>query len=285
MTEPLILVPLDGSGHALAALPVAEALGEALGASLRILRVTSDAPPPPGTLAQSLGLDDATHHAWSLEARTGDPAEGILEAAREVGARLIVMCTHTASTRPTAMLGHTAFDVLRRAPCPVVLVSPVQDLKGWRPRRILLPHDGGTAADIAVGPAAEIARASDAELLIVEVGAPGVGSPVEPGSFPVPRYVDQAQHEWSSWTDEVLARLARLCPDGPLKARLQVLGGDPGREILKAAADQSVDLIVVAWKGAWSQERAHTLKAIVRDAPCPVMVVRADPGCAPGPIR
>ena len=110
-----------------------------------------------------------------------------------------------------------------------------------------------------------------------------MASPVEPGSFPVPRYVDQAQHEWSSWTDEVLARLARLCPDGPLKARLQVLGGDPGREILRVAADQAVDLIVVAWKGAWSDERAHTLKAIVRDAPCPVMVVRAEPGCAPGP--
>lgn len=283
MTEPLILVPLDGSAHALSALPVADALGQALGASLRILQVTSGAPPSLGALAQSLGLEGAAHRAWSLEARAGDPSEGILETACEAGARLIVMCTHTASARPTAMLGHTALDVLRRAPCPVVLVSPAQDLKGWRPRRILLPHDGGTAADIAVGPAAEIARAADAELLIVEVGAPGVGSPVEPGSFPVPRYVDQAQHEWSSWTDEVLARLARLCPDGPLKARLQVLGGDPGREILRVAADQSVDLIVIAWKGAWSDERAHTLKAIVRDAPCPVMVVRAEPGCAPGP--
>ncbi|MDI1326239.1 MAG: universal stress protein [Brevundimonas sp.] len=279
MTEPLILVPLDGSTHSLAALPVADALGEALGASLRILQVTSNAPPSLGVLAQSLGLEGAAHHAWSLEARVGDPSDGILETACEAGARLIVMCTHTASARPTAMLGHTALDVLRRAPCPVVLVSPVQDLKGWRPRRILLPHDGGTAADIAVGPAAEIARATDAELLIVEVGAPGVGSPLEPGSFPVPRYVDQAQHEWSSWTDEVLARLARLCPDGPLKARLQVLGGNPGREILRVAADQSVDLIVVAWKGAWSDERAHTLKAIVRNAPCPVMVVRADPSC------
>lgn len=280
MSEPLILVPLDGSAHALAALPVAEALGDALGASLRIIQVTRGAPPPLETLAQSLGLEGAAHHAWSLDARTGDPADGILETACEVGARMIVMCTHTASARPTAMLGHTALHVLRRAPCPVVLVSPVQDLKGWRPRRILLPHDGGPAADIAVGPAAEIARAAGAELSIVEVGAPGVGSPDEPGSLPMPRYVDQAQHEWSSWTDEVLARLTRLCPDGPLKARLQVLGGDPGREILRVAADQSVDLIVVAWKGAWSAERARTLKAIVRDAPCPVMVVRADPGCA-----
>lgn len=280
MTEPVILVPLDGSAHALAALPVADALGEALGASLRILQVTSGAPPPPGTLARNLGLDGVAHRAWSLEARTGDPARGILESACEAGARLIVLCTHTASVRPTATLGHTALDVLRRAPCPVVLVSPAQDLEGWRPRRILLPHDGGLAADTAVGPSAEIARATEAEVTIVEVGAPGAGSPIEPGSLPVPRYVDQAQHEWSSWTDEVLARLARLWRDGPLKARLQVLGGDPGREILMVAADQSVDLIVVAWKGAWGDERARTLKAIVRDAPCPVMVVRADPGCA-----
>lgn len=274
MAKSLILVPLDGSARALAALPVADALGEALGASLRIIQVTSDAPPL-GTLAQSLRLEGAAHGAWSFDARVGDPAGGILETIREAGARLIVMCTHTASTRPTAMLGHTALDVLRRAPCPVVLVSPVQELKGWRPRRILLPHDGGAAADIAVKPAAEIARAAGAELSIVEVGAAGARSPEEPGSFPLPRYVDQAQHEWSSWKDEVLSRLARLSPGEPLKAQLQVLGGDPGREILRVAVDRSVDLIVLTWKGAWSDERARTLKAVVRDAPCPVMVVRA----------
>lgn len=280
MTEPLILVPLDGSAHALAALPVAEALAEALGASLRILQVTPEAPPPPKALAHSLGLEDAARHGWSLQARAGEPAEGILETASETEARLIVMCTHTASIRPAVMLGQTALAVLRRAPCPVVLISPVQDLRGWRPRRILLPHDGGRAADVAIAPAAWIARATGAELSIVEVSAPCVASPAEPGAFPTPRYVDQAQHEWSSWTEEVLARFARLCPDGALKARLQVLGGDPGREILKVAADQSTDLIVVAWQGAWSAERARTLKAIVRAAPCPVMVVRADRGSA-----
>ena len=283
MTQPLILVPLDGSAHALAALPVAEALGEALGASLRFLRVTSEAQPPPTALARSLGLEGGAHHGRSFEARTGDPSEGILETAIETEARLIVMCTHTASIRPVAMLGQTALAVLRRAPCPVVLVSPAQDLQGWRPRRILLPHDGGRAADIAIAPAAWIARAAGAELSIVEVSAPGAASPDEPGAFATPRYVDQAQHEWSSWTEEVLARFALLCPDGALKARLQVLGGDPGREIVKVAADQSIDLIVVAWQGAWSAERARTLKAIVRAAPCPVMVVRAGPECVTRP--
>lgn len=279
MTEPLILVPLDGSADALAALPVAEALGAALGASLRLVQVTPDAPPPLGALAQSLGLEHVSRHGWSLQVRTGQPAQGILDTACETGARLVVMCTHTAAIRPSGILGSTAMDVLRRTPCPVVLVPPAGDFQGWRPGRILLPHDGGRAADVAIGPAAWIARATDAELSIIKVGAPGVGSPDEPGAFPAPRYVDQAQHEWSSWTDEVLARFARLCPDGPLKTRLQVLGGDPGREILKVVADQSIDLIVVAWQGAWSAERARTLKAVVRDAPCPVMVVRTEAAC------
>lgn len=48
-------------------------------------------------------------------------------------------------------------------------------------------------------------------------------------------------------------------------------------EILKAAADQSVDLIAVAWKGAWSVERARTLQTILGDA------LRPDHGRAGGP--
>jgi nucleotide-binding universal stress UspA family protein len=53
-----------------------------------------------------------------------------------------------------------------------------------------------------------------------------------------------------------------------------VLGrGEPAAEILRVAREQSADLIVLAWKGNWAPEHAATLKAVVREAPCPLVVV------------
>src|SRR5918998_5729532 len=140
MGEPVILVPLDGSPHASATLPVVKALGGVMGASPRVIHV-SDRMPPLSELVGRLGLERAALHGWSIDARVGEPSTAIIDAARAVGVRLVVMCTHTAAARPAAILGRTALGVLHAAPSPVVLVSPGQRLASWRPNRILLPYD------------------------------------------------------------------------------------------------------------------------------------------------
>lgn len=274
MAEPLILVPLDGPLDARAALPVAKALGAAVGAGLRVVHVSSGTPPPLSELVERLGLERAGLLAWSIDARIGDPSAAIVDAARALGVRMIVMCTHTAAARPAAVLGRTALEVLRAAPCPVVLVPPVQRPEPWRPDRILLAHDGSPAADAVVGPAAEYARKAGAKLLVVRVGTAGAGAPAERGSLSLPLYVDQPQHEWPHWSGELLERLASRCPDRRLQAHLCVRAGEPGPEITRAAREWA-DLIVLAWKGQWDGDRAKTLKTILREASCPVMVVRA----------
>lgn len=274
MSEPLVLVPLDGTPQARAALPVAKAMADLMGASLHVVHVSDQAVPPLPELAERLGLGREVLEHWAIDARTGDPSTAIIGAARELHVRLIVMCTHTSTVSPPAILGHTALDVLRDAPCPVVLVSPEHAVDGWRPDRIVLPHDGSPAADAAVGPAAELARLAGAELLVLQVGTGG-GAPAERGSLAMPRYVDQPQHEWPSWTHELLGRLACLCPGCELHAHLQVRGGAPGPEIVRLAAEQAAGLIVLAWKGDWTAEHAGTLKTVIREGPCPVMIVHA----------
>ena len=275
MGEPSIVVPLDSSFHARAALPVARALGEVMGASLRVVHVSGGMLSPLSELVERLGLVDAALHGWSVDARVGEPSAAIIDAARVVEARLIVLCTHAAAARPTAILGRTALGVLHAAPCPVVLVSPAPRLAPWLPNRILLPHDGSPTANAAVGPAAELACKAGAELLVVQVGTAGIGTPAERGSLSIPLYVDQPQHEWPNWSGELLKRLACLCPDVQLRARLYVRGGEPGPAITRVATEESADLTVLAWKGEWASEHAETLKSVVREAPCPTMIVRA----------
>jgi nucleotide-binding universal stress UspA family protein len=150
MSKPLILIPLDGTLRACAALSVAEALGKVMGATLRVIHVSSEKPPPLSELAGQLGLESAGLHGWSIDARVGEPSAAIISAAQALGARLIIMCTHTAAARPTTVLGHTALEVMRAMPCPVVLVPPAQRFESWRLNRILLPHDGSPSANAAV---------------------------------------------------------------------------------------------------------------------------------------
>ena len=54
--------------------------------------------------------------------RTGDPRSVILQAAKELGADLIVMGTHGRRGVTRALLGSIAEAIVRTAPCPVLTV-------------------------------------------------------------------------------------------------------------------------------------------------------------------
>jgi nucleotide-binding universal stress UspA family protein len=273
VSEPIILVPLDGSEHALVALPVAKGLSEIEEATLHILHVT-ERKPPPTALLERLGLKPSELRGSAVHARIGEPAAAILDAARDTTARLIVMCTHTAPARRGKTLGSTAFGVLRDAPCPVVLVRPGRGLAAWHLHRVLLPHDGTPVTSTALQPAAELARRVGAELVVLHVAAPGAAAPPERGSLTAPLYLDQPQHEWPAWASEFLERIACVCSLSGLRVRLLLGHGNPAAEIVRVATEQSTDLIVLAWKGRWAGKRAAALKAVVRHAPCPTMIVR-----------
>lgn len=57
------------------------------------------------------------------EAPLGRPAESITDVARTYGADLIAMTTHGRSGLRRALLGSVADEVVRTAPCPVLLVK------------------------------------------------------------------------------------------------------------------------------------------------------------------
>jgi len=54
--------------------------------------------------------------------QVGDPAKEVLKAAKKLKARLIVMTTHGRGFFSHAIMGSTTERVVRRAPCPVLVV-------------------------------------------------------------------------------------------------------------------------------------------------------------------
>ncbi|MBI3973759.1 MAG: universal stress protein [Chloroflexi bacterium] len=160
-----ILVPLDGSAMAEAALPHAIAQARAFGAALRIVRVVPALPSvsgvPAGVLPVDLpgeaGLPSSVLPATALDGspdddaavgatiyledtrrrletagatgitvetalRAGPVAATLLAEAAACGAGLIVIATHARSSFSRLVLGSVADELVRNAPCPVVLV-------------------------------------------------------------------------------------------------------------------------------------------------------------------
>jgi nucleotide-binding universal stress UspA family protein len=247
-THKTVLVPLDGSVHATAAIPVARGLAKLLHATVAALHVSDDALAPTA-LVERMKLSPGDVHGLVVERRPGSAAAVIVQEAAERHAAMIVMCPQIRTDLGSRALGSIAEAVLRTARCPIVLVPSARGGKDWALRRLLVPHDGTPTSAAAMGPAAEFASMAEAELVVLHVATPDAEHPTELGTLVFPRYVDHAHHEWPAWGREFLDR---LCAVGrardSIEMRLAVAQGDVGSAIIDFARQS--DLIVLAWRGA-----------------------------------
>jgi nucleotide-binding universal stress UspA family protein len=139
-----ILVPLDGSELATAALELALELARGAGAELILLRAVERQ--PPYMTAQILRRNQATAELSALVSQLGsqapvtpvvaadysDAAEAIVEEAARRRADLIVMATHGYGGVQRWLLGSVADKVLQAAPAPLLLVRPRAEAAGER---------------------------------------------------------------------------------------------------------------------------------------------------------
>ena len=272
---PTVLVPLDGSVHALAALPVARSLAELVHATLHLVHI-AEAILPPRELLHKLGLTEDNVRGAVVEQAGGDAAASIVALAREPTCAYIVMCPYTAQEEPVGDKGGVAKDVLRLSTCPVVLVRPDWSQQPWRLRHILVPYDGKPTTATAFGPALELAGRADASVMVLHVAAAGAAPPSEPGSITAPLYVDQAHHEWWAWAHEFLQRACRaVAPEWMPRLHLALAVGEPGAEIVRNAHDHHADLIALSWHGHLEGDQLGMARAVIREGPCPILLLRA----------
>ncbi len=141
--EPVLIVPLDGSHLAEAALPMVTELRVALSAKVVLVGVV----PKPGQLVageygaivtyvgdehQALEASAAAYLEASVGpagasetfVRYGDAATEIAGVAEQYPAAIVVMATHGRTGFARSVLGSVAGGVLHHTQCPVVLVHP-----------------------------------------------------------------------------------------------------------------------------------------------------------------
>lgn len=276
MSAATLLVPVERPLHATIALPVAQELARLKAATVVLIHVGE--PLARGELLEHLSLSPAVARDLAIEQRTGSPADAIVRETVARNAELIVMC---APTQPDSLLfpwRSTAGNVLRMAPCPVVFVPRTHNRGSWVLHRLLLPHDGTPTSALAVAPAADLGSRACAELVVLHVSTPSSKRPTEPGTFIMPRYLDQPQHGWPLWTREFIDRVRGFSHAGNIgEARLVVAHGEVDAAILDFTRRNPTDLIAVAWRGNFAPEHARTMWGVIRQAICPVVVFRVGP--------
>ncbi len=268
-----VLVPLEGSPNVTAALPVARGLARLKGATVVLIDVGHE-PMTPGQLLDRIGLSVDDVRGLVIDQSIGAPADAIVREAAARHAALIVMCSQ-GPDHPSDPIGSVTGDVLRRAPCPVVLAPSIRGRRPWALHQLVLPHDGTPTSAAAIAPTADLAARAGAELIVLHVATPDARRPVEPGTFLTPRYLDQPQHEWPTWEREFVNRVCCLGHVANAeKIRLVLAQGEADAAILEFVRRHASDLIALAWRGGFAPERARTMRRVIRGATCPVIIFR-----------
>jgi nucleotide-binding universal stress UspA family protein len=140
-------------------------------------------------------------------------------------------------------------------------------------KKILCPTDFSEASKRALDLAVPIAEKFDAQIYLVHV------VPVIPHVAPSPTYhfdVPEYQRLLRSDAERELQSVAKSL--SPVKTHQILRDGSAADEILKAAEENQVDLIVISTAGASGWEHAvfgSVAEKVVRRAGCPVLTIRA----------
>ncbi|HET7229396.1 MAG TPA: universal stress protein [Longimicrobium sp.] len=295
-----IAVPLDGSAAAECALPLAASLARESRARLQLLRVHGkhrpgealEAIPAYGweqIAAYDNGSDQEAYEReadeltalaaratvrWGVMASSrmlrGDPAQSIVEHARDARVDLLVMSTHAAGGRLHGPMGSVAEVVMRHSHIPVLLARPDSPAppRGTGPRTILVPLDGSAFSEAILDPVVAVAHATGAEVKLLRVLGPGeMPSFIHADLPPTP--------------EAYLNGIAGVLPPNVTVSDARVVV-DPSASlaILHEAAEVGADLIAMATHGcggARSLLLGSTAAQVLRGTRKPLLLFRPPP--------
>jgi nucleotide-binding universal stress UspA family protein len=187
----------------------------------------------------------------------GDPSDEIVREGKRTSADFMVMGRHGHGASNPWTLGSVVERVLRRAPCPVVVVRPVPRHRGEGPGQVLCGLDLGETSASTLQYAVGVAKALEADLQVLHVAA-------EEG----------AERAGS----DLAATVARASTAKAPRIQRNVVTGEPHEQILGLAGQNDIGLIVVGSHGGVVVDRpflGSTVLHLLRHADCPVLVVPA----------
>jgi nucleotide-binding universal stress UspA family protein len=208
----------------------------------------------------------------------GDPSRLIQEASFELPADLVVMGTHGRGGFEHLLLGSVTEKVLRRATCPVLTVGRgvPSRLEGPLFRRIVCAVDLTEASARTMDVALSLAEENMARVTLVNVvdGVPGQAGPPFYRALPE---ILRLRREMFEEAEDCLHESVPMVARDFCSVSERVEEGTPWRVVLQVAEETCAELIVLGAHSGGALERAFfgsTVNHVVRQARCPVLVVR-----------
>ncbi|HET9016236.1 MAG TPA: universal stress protein [Thermomicrobiaceae bacterium] len=277
-----VVVPLDGSDLAEAALPVGRAIAARAGAALRLVRVLDLGRTAEAQRQAEQALWESARRAdveARLKVRVGDAAEEILREAAALPAPLVVMTTHGRSGLGRWLIGSVADRVVRGGTAPVLLLRSGVSLDGETgTRRLLVPLDGSALAEDALPIAQALARAFGAELHLARVAeTTRLFMLTGTTDAPVPDNVMEElvaglEDDASAYLAGVIERLA----SAGVAVRAAVLSGVPVDALLTYVDRHAIELVVLATHGRGGFNRlvlGSVAERVLLQGHTPILVV------------
>jgi nucleotide-binding universal stress UspA family protein len=229
-------------------------------------------------IMRHLGLTHLAGLDWEgIVVESGNaPGEEIVREAAERRVDLIVMRSRR-RPRAAALLGSTAEQVYRTAPCPVLVTHPHE--QEWVSfstgeidlRRVLVAHDFSTDSELAVRYGVSLAEQYGAELHLMHVLArPETDGPEIAWG---PESAESAYHAAARRLRQAVSVEANLS----CKVVHTVRWGKPYQEVLSYAKEQEIDVICMGAKGKNFSMGAlfgSNVDRVLRQSPCPALVAR-----------
>jgi nucleotide-binding universal stress UspA family protein len=215
--------------------------------------------------------------------REGNPVREILDAAAEARAGLLVMGTHGRSGFGRLILGSVTEKVLRQARCPVLTVPRRHpDAVPAAPvlfKRIVCPVDFSKCSMRALTYALSMAQEADARLTVVHVLSGTYSDLPMMSEGDVRTTAAELQEQREVEARQLLEKAVPDAASSYCHVETTVLRGTPSQEILRIAAAEQADLIVIGVQGRSAVDLmffGSTTQQVVREASCPVLTLRLD---------
>ncbi len=266
----VILLASDGSDYSAGTERVGQEMALRHGSQLFLLRLLTSEPGSTEAAAEEQEVNAHLERFQALCAERGIPCtpllrssegdipQAILDAAKEVGAQLLVVGRRGKRGLARLMVGDATAKVLDRAECPVLVVPRL--VSAWNEGVLLVLEDHMEPEhDIVAEAAFALARAASLPLTVLLVTE-----------------ADEKEAELRE-SYQAVNRLVARAKLQEVDAEGMVQSGDIDELILEVARQRAVDLIVCEPRDRSMMERLfnqNNILTLIGQAHCPVMVVK-----------
>lgn len=292
-----IVVPLDGSELAEAALPYAEELAAKLGSDIDLVHVyDSDhekhhrvhelytekmAEATERGMEKHLGAGQSAGGRVRSAPLVGHAAEQIVDYAEKEDAGLIVMATHGRSGIRRWVLGSVAAKVARATAKPLALIrvdgAGVPSDTGALLNKVLLPLDDSKESEQAVPHAEELARELKADVVLLHVIAPTYFAYSIPGETVEMPFTPEDMERFRSKSEHYLETVAEAFKKKGIGTATEVAVGAAAGEIMRLAEETPNALVIMSTHGRSGIGRwafGSVADKVIHAANTPVLLVR-----------